>query len=205
METENESRLAALWGQVIEKVQEDPNYQKLRSKYDELDPQSKLYLRTAGIVVPVLAFIGILVGAGLGARAVRSDWKEKMALIELLQNAQNEMRELREKSNAPASAGRSDTPAPWSPYLESQASQNSIPKESMTIAPEREGKSTDQTREALIDVQLKKINIKQLARYSSALEKGSRPVKIRAMTIDAQSDSSGYIDANLALSAFNPK
>jgi len=207
METENEGRLTAAFSRLQEKIQEQPAFQQLRGKYDELDPQSRLYLRGAAIGITSLAFVGILLTSYLSARRARLDLQERTALTELVQNASEELRLLREKGggNIGQAAGRPETAAPWAPYIESQATQIGLPKEGFSVGVERDGKSTEQTKESLIDVQLKKINIKQLARFATGLERGSRPVKVRAMTLDAQTDSSGYLDATLALSAFNPK
>jgi hypothetical protein len=204
MEIEIKGKLAALVQQLAEKLQENPAFQKLRAKIDELDPQSRLYLNGAIATTAVLATLGVIWGSYSAAQRARSDYQEKLALTEMIQNASVELRQLREK-NAGAGGTRSDVPAPWPPYLESQALQLGIIKESLTLGPEREGKSSEQNKESLIDLQLKKINIKQLARFAAALERGSRPVKIRALTIDTHPDASGYLDATLALSAFNPK
>ena len=72
------------------------------------------------------------------------------------------------------------------------------------MGPEKPGNPSELAKEALIDLTLKKINIKQAVRYAFNLEHGARPVKLRNLSIETKSDNPGYVDAVLAVSAFTP-
>ena len=60
----------------------------------------------------------------------------------------------------------------------------------------------DQAKEAMFDLKLKHVTIRQVVRYAFFLESGGKPVKLRNLTIDTKGDPSGYLDATLAVSGF---
>ncbi len=47
------------------------------------------------------------------------------------------------------------------------------------------------------------MNLKQLVQYAFTLENGTRPVKLRHMTVDTGEDPSGYLNATLSVSTFS--
>jgi hypothetical protein len=80
-----------------------------------------------------------------------------------------------------------------------------IQKEAITISGEKAGTQGEQTKEALFDIGLKKVNLRQLAKFSANLESGLKPIKIRSMSVDAKPDGSAWLDATLSVSAFSMK
>ncbi len=207
---ESNSRFAQLltgWG---ERIAEQTWFQQLKSKWEELDPQSRNHLRKAGFAGGALLGLLILLNAVWSVRSLKQELADKAELLSLIQTSSEEVRHLRESG-----MGHTDGDGgPWAPYLESVAQNAGIEKSAVSVsdekappsaAPAKGGKGfveEEGLKEALVDVTLKQINIKQVVRFAVALEQGLRPVKVRNLTIDTQPDLSGHVSATLALSAF---
>jgi hypothetical protein len=204
---ENESRVARFFRELGEKLNEQVWFQQLKSKWDELDPQSRLYLRYAATAGAMLLAVGLVFSSWLSVRGLKKELAEKNDLLVLIQSANDEMRRLKDAVPRAATGGRpGETPdAPWPAYLESTASTAGIDKSVLTVGAEKAGASSDQAKESLIDLQLKRVSIKQVVRYAFYLENGARPVKLRNLAIDTQGDPEGYMNATLSVSAFSLK
>lgn len=201
---ENESRLKQWWSQLSEKLNDQPGFQQIKTKWEELDPQSKLYLKAAGGIGSVLLLLIVTLATLWSLHQLKKDYSEKSALIALIQSANEEMKHLQDSLPQGVSSQNKnqEAGAAWASFLESTALAAGIDKANLTIGPEKAGSTTDQAKETLMDVSLKKVNIKQVIRYAFSLENSPRPIKLRNLTIDTQSDPSGYLDADLSLSAF---
>ena len=70
---------------------------------------------------------------------------------------------------------------------------------------ERPGTAREGSKEALAQLSVKRINVKQLTRLMFQIENGARPVKVRNLTVDVNPDQSGYMDATLQISAYTLK
>lgn len=194
------TKLKESWETLGEKLNEQQWFQELRGKWDELDPQSRTYLKLATVGGSALLFL-ILVGSSVwGVHKLKRELAEKADLLVLLQGANDELRRLKE-ANSAAAAG-AEAGGPWSVYFEGIASGSGIDKASLTVGSEKPGNTTDSSKEALVDVSIRHVSIKQIVRFTYALENGSRPAKLRNLTIDTKNDPSGYLDANLAVSGF---
>jgi len=84
------------------------------------------------------------------------------------------------------------------------AGNSGIDKSGITASPEKAGESSEQTKETLVDLNLKHVSIKQVVNFAVALESGARPVKLRNLQIDTKADPTGYMDATLSVSGFTP-
>ncbi|HAR43416.1 MAG TPA: hypothetical protein DCS07_12430 [Bdellovibrionales bacterium] len=198
---ENSSRLTQLLATIGDKLSEQLWFQQLKGKWDELDGQSRFYLKILGGGSSVLILLIFIFTAVYGVYAIKSEYKVKSDLLLSLQAANDELRLLREST---ASAGTPSASAgPWQPYFETTAQSMGLDKGALTISPEKPGASTDTIKEVLIDISLKHVNIRQIARYAFNLETGARPIKLRNLTIDTKSDPAGYMDATLAVSGFS--
>ncbi len=139
---------------------------------------------------------------------MKKELTEKNELVTLIQSATNEMRQL--KDSAPAGARtQNGGNGPWAPFLEQVATSSGIDKAALTVANEKtapqpkDAPKEGGTKETLMDVTLKKVNIKQVIRFINSLENGSRPVKLRALSIDTKNEATGYLDAVLSISGFS--
>ena len=192
----------------LDTIRELDAVQQLKAKWEELDPQSRTYLRFAGYGGGIILGFFILLSVVWSVHSIKKDYHEKQALLTEIQTANNEIRKLRE--GLPASVNNPDlnnteekTVAPWAFYFESIATAAGIDKSNITVAPERAGTVSDQSKEALIDINVKHISIKQLVRFGFNLENGARPVKLRNLSVDTKADPEGYMDAEFSVSAFN--
>lgn len=193
-------------GQWMDSVSEFLNgqqwFQELKQKWEELDPQSRNYLKLGGAGAVIL---GILLSAGnfvWSVHSLKRELADKSELLLTLSNANEEIRQLRD-SNSAISAGGASSTDPWSGYFTQIVTTAGVPREGVTVSEEKKGTGSDQLREALMDVEVKKINVKQLVRLAFQIENGTRPVKLRHLLVDTKSDFTGYMDATFSVSAFS--
>lgn len=197
---EIKAKLKELYDSAINWLTDQPWFQQIKGKWDELDPQSRFYAQIAGLGMGVFLGFFMLATFYWRVHSLQSEYSDKIELVNLLQQAGDEMRRLRDTSGvgrmAPGAVGA------WTAHFDTVASSSGIDKSKMTVSNEKAGTSSDMAKEALIDITLKKINIKQAVRFAYHLENGNRPVKVRNLSVDTKADPSGYIDAVLAVSAF---
>lgn len=196
-----DSRITEFFSSLTDRITEQAWFQELKGKWDELDPQSRLYLQIAGSVTSVVLVLG---GAGSFVWSVHSlkrELTEKSELLSQLQSSNEELRRLKEStaSLSGASTGAND---PWQPYLTNIAASSGVPKESVTVSDEKKGSGSEQVKESLFEINLKHVNLRQVVRFAFALDSGTRPVKTRNLLVDTQGDPAGYMDATLSISAF---
>src|SRR5687767_8087407 len=97
MHMENDSKLKKLVDELSDKIQEQQWFQQLRAKWDELDPLTKLYSKlgaAAGTVLLVLVFVLVSI---LQVRSLKKELSSKIELKMVIQNAAEEIRNLRVK------------------------------------------------------------------------------------------------------------
>ncbi len=190
---------------ISDSLNEQQWFQELRGKWDELDPQSKTYLKFAVGVATALALLFMLLSAIWQVHSLRTEYEEKTSLVQLIQNAHDEIRRLREAApSATLPTGKEEAAGAWLPYFESTAESAGIDRTNVSLQSEKAGQATEYSKEALIELGVKHVNLKQLVHWVSSLESGRRPVKLRNLVVDTQDDPSGYLNATLALSAFTP-
>ena len=193
-------------GRIYDKLYDQAWFQKLKTKWEELDTQSRMYLSMAGVAAVVFAVIIVLLSLMLTARSLKKELAEKNDLPTMIQSASDEMRRLKEI--APAAQGGhpgSQDTAPWAGYFELLAAGAGIEKTSLTANNEKILAATEQAKETQYDLVLKHVGIKQVVKLAFSLENGAKPVKLRNLTIDTKSDPAGFMDATLSVSAFNIK
>lgn len=198
---ENESRLSQWFSRISERLTDQPWFQQLRAKWDELDPQSRHYLRGGMIALAALLVFGTLLGSYWKVSSLKEELDEKQTLLTLVRTTADDVRRMKDLGGGLDAGG-----GPWGAYLESQIQGSGIDLTTATVSPEKPaqppGSAQSTIEEALIDVRLNKVNLKQLVRLAHGLEQGLRPVKIRSLTIETEPDLSGWLKASLALSAF---
>ena len=202
---ESESKFKQWFQSAVDFFNEQAWFQEAKTKWEELDPQSKMYLRLAGFGLTVLAVLSILTSVMWSVHSLKASLIEKRALLAMVQNATDEMRRLRESTPSSASgssASNAENSGGWNGYFETTAGSAGIDKASLNISADKSGASSDQSKEHLFELGLKHVNIKQITRFAFMLESGHRPVKLKNLTIDTKSDRSGHLDATLAVSAF---
>ena len=200
------SNLANQLSQLINQVTEQAWFQQLKSKWEEIDLQSRTYIQIAAAGILGVGLLVFVASSLLSVRALKKELADKNDLILLIRTAGEELRTL--KASGSSAAGASDS-SPWNTYFDGSADRAGMDHTKMTVSEEKvvedkksKDKSPDQTKESLMDLNLKKVNIKQLVRFAFNIENGPRPVKLRNLVIETQPDQSGYLDATLSVSAF---
>jgi len=189
-------------------VQDSPIFQQIKAKYDELDANQKLAVTGGSASIVALVILFSVYQLGSSVRATKQDLADKNDLIRLLTTANDDLRRLRDEASASGmshTADAGDQNTAWNAHLEGQALNAGIPKEAISISGEKPGTQGEQTKEALIDISLKKVNVRHLAKFAASLESGTKPIKIRSMVVDAKPDGSAWLDATLSISAFAMK
>ncbi|MBL7715334.1 MAG: type II secretion system protein M [Bdellovibrionales bacterium] len=194
-------------GQVGEKLNEQVWFQQLKAKWDELDPQSKQAIQYGGMGLMGLGAFYLVISTAWQVRELRNDLTEKTELLGLLQSSVDEMKRLKDIT---AAAGQDAGSGSWSEHVDSVARSAGMDKTNVTVAPEKPvvaaaGTTSDGSKESLIEVSFKKIDIRKLTRFAFNLENGNRPAKIRALTVNTGGTPDGYIDASVTFSGFTLK
>jgi type II secretory pathway component PulM len=203
---ENETAFTRLISRIGDKLSEQAWFQQLKAKWDELDPQSRTYLKFAAAAASAGLVVLMVLSSMWRVHSLKKELAEKSELLATIQTATDELRRLRDSLPASAQAARAtDQAGPWPGFFETTAATAGIEKGSLTISPEKSGSSSDLAKEALIDIAVRHVSIKQVVRYAFNIENGSRPVKLRNLTIDTKADPTGYMDATLSVSAFTLK
>ncbi len=200
----NGNALSRWSAQITDKLSEQVWVQQLRAKWDELDPQSRTYLKLASAVGCGLLATILTISSIWKVHSLKVELREKTALNEMIQTANEEIRKLRDSAPPAADTGGRDA-TPWNTHFESTAGTAGIGKENIEISSEKPGTGGEIAKEALYELTLKKVNIKQAVKYAFYLESGSRPVKLRNLTLAPQDDGSGYLNVTLSVSAFTLK
>ena len=199
-----EDKLKELWEKISQSIAEQPWAQEFKGKWDEIDAQSKLYIKVAAGALGVCLLIFATLSSMWNVHKLKQELAEKRNLLTMIRNSTEELRKLQDSlpASAAAKSESKDASGPWTPYFETLASNAGLEKANYSISSEKQGTSSDQSKEALFDIDLTHVNIKQVINLAVALENGQRPSKIRNMNITTKGDPTGYMDATLSVSGF---
>lgn len=215
---ENNSRLGQLFQRVSDKIQDQPSYQQLKAKWDELDPKSRTVLKVLVLGGGSLALVLFLGNSIMAVQDQKQEIEDRLALIQKIQSSQEELRKLREMT-AGISGGDG---SPWSGYLESLAVSAGIAGGTLAVGPEQVATPPKEAKkpaagakdkdaapvadtapvETLVEVVAKKINVRQLVKFVYAVENGNRTAKVRQMRVNTDPEENGYMDVTLEVSGF---
>ncbi|HUP57293.1 MAG TPA: hypothetical protein VM598_07575 [Bdellovibrionota bacterium] len=197
---ENESRIGRMLEKAREWVAEQEWFQQLKAKWEELDPQSRLYAKAGAGGVAALAFLFAIVSSIWSVQSLKSELRTKQELVDQLQASSDELSRL--KGESPDLGAEGEKPN-WPVYFSENAVRAGVEGGAVTVSDEKAGPKVGDTQESLFDIQLKKVSIKNVVRLALGLEGGSKPVKLRALAINTNSDPEGYMDATLSVSAYS--
>lgn len=188
---------------ITDSLAEQAWFQELKGKWDELEPRNRQIILYGGgatavalCIVSVLAFV-------YGAYSLKSEYAKKVELLSVIQGATQEVRFLKQRLGAGASAeepGSADKPD-WRSIFMGTAAQSNILEPSVQISAEKPGESNGVTSESLFEISIKRVNIKQAVRFAHALENSPNPVKIRNLMVETEG-AEGYLNAKYFVSAF---
>lgn len=191
-----EFRLSA----VTDFFSEQPWFQQLKTKWEELDPQSRGNLQIACGVLSLLLVAFLFLWTLVHVYSLKKEYLEKAELLSTIQSANDEIQRLK-STGAPAPSA--DQVGGWTAYFETLAVTSGVEKSAITVSGEKTLGSGTATKETLFDLNLKHSTIRQIIKFSFSLETGNRPVRLKNIAIEAATDLSGYMDATLSISAFS--
>ena len=181
-------------------ITEQSWFQNIRSKWEELDVESRHNLKIAGIGGGSLLAI-FLVGYGsYSVHSLKAELTEKQNLLYSIQGANDQLHS-GPVGSTPSDAGKEN----WTGYLQATATQAGLDLGSLTLSADKNVGASEQAAESEVDIAAKHINIRQAFRYAFMLENGTKPVKVRNILVDTKGDPSGYVDVNYVVSAFSFK
>lgn len=206
---ESKTKIMELMDRIGDFFNEQAWFQQIKAKWDELDAQSRMYLQFSGAGIGALLVILLLFNYVWSVHSLKREVQDKAELLSMIQRANDEIRNLQGTNKSLASLAQSTspgaTPQPpenWPQYLETTAGSFGVAKGSLNISEAKPGATNDVSKESLIDVTLKRVNIKQAVKFAQGLESGGKPVKLRGMKIDTSADMTGYLDVTFSLSTF---
>jgi len=194
-------KLLEQWHSLSDQIQESEQFQQLKSKWDDLDAQSKMYLKFAAVGAGLVLAILMCLMTIWSVHGLKDEYLSKRALLAEVKDANTEIKQLR--GIAPnAGTGTSpinDQRQSWPEYLETVATSSGVPKEGFTLSQEKSGSSSEQAKEYLFEITLKHITPKKLVQFIFNLENGKRPVKLRNLTT-----STGNLPKNTTANPSDP-
>jgi hypothetical protein len=182
-------------------ILESEAVEKLRAKWQELDPQSQTYLKWAGTASVLLVFGGASLGTLIWVRGLKSDLNAKMEVLTLINAANQEFRNLQQLTGDRAAGGKPI----WKEVANSALSRAAIDPASAEVGGEKDLKPGPSSTETLFEVQLRRINVRKLVSVAHELESNSEhPVKIRALQVETDGGD-GHLNVKLFASGFAVK
>lgn len=197
-----ENKLRDFFEKISQSIGEQQWAQELKAKWEELDLQSKVYLKIAIAASGLLLVLFAIFSSVWSVHKLKQELTDKRNLLSMIQNSTDELRRLQDALPDSALRGSVKEVGPWSTYFETLASGAGMDKSNLNISVEKPGTAGDQAKEVLFDIDLKHVNIKQVINYAVSLENGQRPTKIRNLEIKTKGDPTGYMDAAFAVSGF---
>ena len=224
---ENESKFGRIFQGISDKVQDQPWFQQGKAKWDELDGRAKTAVKYASLIGSSVLIVGFVGSSLYSVAQQKQEIEDKLGLIQKIQSAQDELRRLKDVTSRFSGGGDQ----PWGLFLQEKAMPSGIDPAAVQIVSEavvstgaapqapapKSAKSAKEKEkdvstvasigpeETVVEANLKKINVRQLTKYMHEIENGGRTVKVRRLKIDTHTDESGYLDANVVVSAFRLK
>lgn len=186
-------------------IQDSEAYQQIKTKYDDLDTQVKLYINLGAIgFLALIIMISVLSGLAR-VKGLKSEIDDKEVLIGYLQRSADSIKQMR--AQAQASLGAPDLSSPLNTFAEGVFATSNIDRAKMEIAAERPGAEDKDSREVLVDIKLKQLNLRQIVRFLFNLtDQGKkRSLNIKELDIDTHGDPSGYMDAAITIASYRSK
>lgn len=193
---------------LLERISENEVFKQLKAKWDELDPQSRLYARSAMGVLGTLTVLTLVLSTLGKTSRLEHEVAEKTELISMLNSATDEIKILgaTPSTTKPSDeAGGAEGKEPdWNATIQAFGEPSRIPKEKITLSSPLTPQSSDSVKESLIDVSLSQINVRQLLTFLVQAESSEHAIRVRNMQVDTIG-TDGHLQAKIALSAFHIK
>lgn len=190
-----EERLSQKLKEIYEKLGEQPWFQELREKWEEIDPDWRRYIkRGVGIGFTLFAFL-FLAGTLKEVYDLKNTVAEKIEILSEVRTANKEKGRLNQNFRGSVSG------VSWDQYIQNMANRAGLDSGKLVIGVSRAGKVGEKMKESLFDLTLNEVNLKQVVEFAHHLESGGQPVKIRNLKVSTRS-AEGFLSAKIYLSAF---
>jgi hypothetical protein len=190
--------------ELLEKVRDSEAFQQLKTRYDELDSQAKLYVNLGALAAVVLFVFLSLVISMAKLNGLKTDINDREETIGYLERSADTIRQLRQQQT---SSTNQDTGSPLPSFVQTVINSANIDPSKVEIGSERQGTQDKENVEVLVDVNMKQVNLRQVQRFLFALtEQGSaRALTIKDLDINTNGDPKGWMDAVITVSSFKAK
>lgn len=192
---DGESAFGKIWDKISDKIQDQVWFQQLKSKWDEMDPQSRYALKVGSFVIILVAAVGGVSTMAITTLSNQADLKEKRILIQKIQASQEELRKLKETT---ARAGAGGGEEPWGAFVSSQAMASGLDPSAVTVGEPKKVNGTDKSNALIEQMEFettaKKINVRHLVKLIYNIENAGRMAKVKKIDVLTQPDESGYLD-----------
>lgn len=190
------------WNRFSDQLQEQVWFQQLEAKWDDLEPEQRLYVKLGIGVGSISLIVFWALSLFWTVQSVKSELSEKLDLLSQIQSSTGELAQLR--ATTKAGFGAEGGTLDWNTLIQSSATAANLPAGAVESTPAKPGAQGELFSESLITARVQHVNIKQLSQFAFQLENSGHPIKIRHQTIDAM-DKEGYVNGELELSVFAPK
>lgn len=199
----NELKEAIL--RLLEKIRDSEVYQQLKSKYENLDSDRKLYLNIAVVCVLVGGVLFTIFAGIAKVNSLKSDIHEKEELVGYLQQSSSTIQQLKAQQQATRSSV--DLNATLNQFIESVISSVGLDQSKVEVSQEKPGQEEKEVREVLVDVKITHTNLRQLSKVLFQItDQGAfRNTTVKNLDIDTKNDPQGYMDATLTVSSYKAK
>jgi type II secretory pathway component PulM len=182
-----------------EKLKEQEWYQQVQSSYQQLSPEQQQYVRWGTFGTLSVVFLYFTLSIFSSANSMKSEYFEKQELLQLVNQAGDEIRRLKGQ-NAGIGNGGAQT---WKAVVEGWATTQGLSADSAEIIKESPGVSQNIIQESLLEVQVKGIGLRPLVQMLFQVEHGTPPVKLKGLQVENGTD--GLLNVKMNLSGFMPK
>lgn len=193
---DGESTFGKIWNQISDKIQDQVWFQQIKSKWEELDAQSRYAIKIGSFIVILVGGVGLVVSMAFTTMSNHAELQDKRFLIQKIQSSQEELRKLKETT---ARAGMGDE-GPWNSFIQSQAMASGLDPVNVTVSePTKVNSGANSKAPSLIEemefeTTAKKINVRHLVKFVYNVENSGRMAKVKKIEVLTQPDESGYLD-----------
>lgn len=192
-------------GETWEKIKDSEAIQQIKARYEELDPQTKLYVNLGGVAGMMLLIL-ITVFSGIAkVNSLKSDMNDREELIGWLQRSGDTLKQL--KAQQEAMRGNKDMNSPLNTFVQSVGNGAGVNPDKIEVAAERSGRDTKDAKEFLADVKMNQVNLRQVTRllFNLTDQGAPRNLVVRDLSIDTKNDPTGWLDVSFTVATWKAK
>ena len=183
-----------------DKIKEQEWFQQLQGSYQQLSPEQQNYVKWGSVGAAVLVFLYFTFSILTSANSLKSEYFEKQELIQVINQAGDEIRRLKGQN-----AGISQSSAQnWKAVVQGWASAQGLQPDAAEVIKEAPGVSQNIIQESLLEVQVKGLTLSSMVQMLYQIEHGTPPAKLKGLQVEAGTGD-GLLNVKMNLSGFMPK